>query len=135
MFGFWFDQTRGTCHAQKKHFSLELSVIKSNKAGLKTNPLGSRCVQKKGISFPYKHPIHPGRLTWNILMEGWKIIFLSKWVICRFHVNLPGCKPMTWGMGCFGAPSILRNFSGGEPGSNITRLHYIYNELGRPWHI
>ena len=25
-------------------------------------------------------------------MEGWKIIFLSKWVICRFHVNLPGCK-------------------------------------------
>ena len=26
-------------------------------------------------------------------MEVWKIIFLSKWVICRFHVNLPGCKP------------------------------------------
>ena len=25
-------------------------------------------------------------------MEVWKIIFLSKWVICRFHVNLPGCK-------------------------------------------
>ena len=24
-------------------------------------------------------------------MEVWKIIFLSKWVICRFHVNLPGC--------------------------------------------
>ena len=21
-----------------------------------------------------------------------QIIFLSKWVICRFHVNLPGCK-------------------------------------------
>ena len=36
--------------------------------------------------------IHPGRLTWNIIMEVWKIIFLSKWVICRFHVNLPGCK-------------------------------------------
>ena len=34
----------------------------------------------------------PGRLTWNIIMEVWKIIFLSKWVICRFHVNLPGCK-------------------------------------------
>ena len=27
----------------------------------------------------------------NIIMEVWKIIFLSKWVICRFHVNLPGC--------------------------------------------
>ena len=24
-------------------------------------------------------------------MEVWKIIFLSKWVICRFHVNLPEC--------------------------------------------
>ena len=34
---------------------------------------------------------HPGRWTWNIIMEVWKIIFLSKWVICRFHVNLPGC--------------------------------------------
>ncbi len=29
---------------------------------------------------------------WNIIMEVWKIIFLSKWVICRFHVNLPGCN-------------------------------------------
>ena len=35
--------------------------------------------------------IHPGRLTWNIIMEVWKIIFLSTWVICRFHVNLPEC--------------------------------------------
>ena len=34
----------------------------------------------------------PGRLTWNIIMEVLKIIFLSKWVICRFHVNLPGCS-------------------------------------------
>ena len=24
-------------------------------------------------------------------MEVWNIIFLSKWVMCRFHVNLPGC--------------------------------------------
>ena len=33
-------------------------------------------------------------------MKVWKIIFLSKWVICRFHVNLPGCKaslhPQCW---------------------------------------
>ena len=35
--------------------------------------------------------LHPWRLTWNIIMEVWKISFLSKWVICRFHVNLPGC--------------------------------------------
>ena len=41
-----------------------------------------------------KGGVHPGRLTWNIIMEVWKIIFLSKWVICRFYVNLPGCKLM-----------------------------------------
>ena len=28
----------------------------------------------------------------HVLMEVWKILFLSKWMICRFHVNLPGCK-------------------------------------------
>ena len=37
---------------------------------------------------------HPGRLTWNIVIGVWKIMFLSKWVICRFHVNLPGWN--TW---------------------------------------
>ena len=42
------------------------------------------------------HWIHPWRLTWNTIMEVWKIIFLSKWVICRFHVNLPGCKLCGW---------------------------------------
>ena len=36
--------------------------------------------------------VHPGRLTWKIFIGVWKIIFLSKWVICMFHVNLPGCK-------------------------------------------
>ena len=39
--------------------------------------------------------LHPGRSTWTIIMEVWKIIFLSKWVICRFHVYLPGC---IWGL-------------------------------------
>ena len=38
--------------------------------------------------------VHPGRLTWNIVIELWKIMFLSKWVICMFHVNLPGCNPL-----------------------------------------
>ena len=36
--------------------------------------------------------IHPWRLAWNIIMEVWKVMFLSKWVISRFHVNLPGCR-------------------------------------------
>ena len=39
--------------------------------------------------------IHPGRFTWNIIIEVWKIIFLSSWVICMFHVNLPGCTKKT----------------------------------------
>ena len=41
------------------------------------------------------YKLHPGRLTWTIIMEVWKIIFLFKWVICRFHVNLPGCTHPT----------------------------------------
>ena len=40
-----------------------------------------------------KNGIHPWRLTWNIIMEVCKIIFLSKRGIGRFHVNLPGCNP------------------------------------------
>ena len=39
---------------------------------------------------PKEWLIHPWRFTWNIIMEAWKIMFLSKWVICRFHLNLPG---------------------------------------------
>ena len=39
--------------------------------------------------------LHPGRLTWNII--PWRFgtsMFLSKWLICRFHVHLPGCIPL-----------------------------------------
>ena len=54
----------------------------------------------------WNHPLilHPGRITWNIIMEVWKIIFLSKCVICRFHVNLPGCNP--WSYLPTGHPSV-----------------------------
>ena len=34
--------------------------------------------------------LHPGRLTWNLKMMVWKMIFLFNWVVFRFHVNLPG---------------------------------------------
>ena len=59
-----------------------LSIIVDRSGGNEHKPW------EKSLSFP----VHPGRLTWTIMMEVWKIIFLSKWVICRFHVNLPGCK-------------------------------------------
>ena len=48
--------------------------------------------QRKSTGQILKSTVHPWKLTLNIIMEVWKIMFLSKWVICRFHVNLPGCK-------------------------------------------
>ena len=38
----------------------------------------------KNISTKHSSPqeVHPGRLTSNIVMEVWKIIFLFRWVIC-----------------------------------------------------
>ena len=36
--------------------------------------------------------IHPGKLIWNTIMEVWKMIFLCKWMIFRFHVNFQGCS-------------------------------------------
>ena len=56
---------------------------------IKDPPPKQKKSDPKGMFFL---PLQFGRLTWNIIMEAWKIIFLSKWVICRFHVNLPGCK-------------------------------------------
>ena len=47
---------------------------------------------KQSLNLRSSLQVHPGKLTWNIIMEVWKIIFLSKWVIGRFHVNLPGCS-------------------------------------------
>ena len=35
--------------------------------------------------------LHPGGLTWNIIVEVWFTSF-SKWLISRFHFNLPGCS-------------------------------------------
>ena len=49
------------------------------------------CENRGGGVVGWSWKLHPGRLTWNITMEVWKIIFLSKWFISRFHVNLPGC--------------------------------------------
>ena len=30
--------------------------------------------------------------TWNLKMKVWKMFFLFKWVIFRFHVSFPGCR-------------------------------------------
>ena len=92
---------------------------------------------KKPLWYPvhmyaYVH-VHPGRLTWNIIMEAWKIIFLSKWVICRFHVNLPGCIPiLLWSEQtlsiCLGKPGF------GEPSeSHEPERHANFPKNGWNW--
>ena len=32
-----------------------------------------------------------GKLPWNTTVKVWKMIFLYKWVIFRFHIYFPGC--------------------------------------------
>ena len=64
--------TRSTKHACKCHSLWELSWGKS------------KCKIKP-------EQLHPWRLTWNLIMEVWKISFLSTWVTFWLHVNLPGC--------------------------------------------
>ena len=34
--------------------------------------------------------LHPGKLTWNTIMEVWKMMFLFNLVIFMFHVNFQG---------------------------------------------
>ena len=46
--------------------------------------------------------VYPGRLTWNLKMMVWKMIFLFNWVIFRFHVILPGCISPSYRTPCGG---------------------------------
>ena len=66
--------------------------------------------------FSVPKTIHPWRLTWNIIMEVWKIMFLSKWVICRFHVNLPGCILFE--------KTISQRLNGLQPGTNRSGTNF-----------
>ena len=42
------------------------------------------------------HIIHPCKLTWHITVGVWKMGFLCKWMIFRFHVNFPGCTSSSY---------------------------------------
>ena len=48
-------------------------------------------------------------------MEVWKIIFLSKWGIGRFHVNLPGCNIFDMNHLAFTNPMNFETGSGQFP--------------------
>ena len=75
------------------------------------------------ITMVISHSLHPGKLTWNIIIGVWKIIFLSKWMICRFHVNLPGCN---WDDPPSGVPPcstmMTEHPTGHDDGLDIHRL-------------
>ena len=60
-------------------------------------------------------------------MEVWKIIFLSKWVICRFHVNLPRCT-LGGGFNQFAYSAV---FFGGNLGK-IPILDSIFQRVCKP---
>ena len=44
--------------------------------------LKSDWIWKRNVSLQ----LYPWRLTWNIIMEVWKMIFLFNWVICMFRL-------------------------------------------------
>ena len=67
------------------HLAMGFETFKTLKTQLDVSEF-SKKLCAHGVGFW----LHPWRLTWNIIMEVWKIIFLSKWMICRFHVNIPG---------------------------------------------
>ena len=50
-------------------------------------------------------PLLPWNLRWNLKMEVWKMIFLFRWVLFRFHVEFQGCS--YWKTSCCSFPSTL----------------------------
>ena len=78
-------------HISRRHLrflALDLALKHTKK---KTHEKKSHEPWKNLFKFILTNKVHPWRLTWNIIMDVWKIIFLSKLVICRLHVNLAGC--------------------------------------------
>ena len=77
-------------HNQPKATPLDLKRLQGTFLGKKNNNNNKLKRQKS-----WELAFGPTPLKINmehIIMKVWKIIFLSKWVICMFHVNLPGCK-------------------------------------------
>ena len=69
------------------------------KKGHSVQILKPMVIRQSKREFPnFRKIIHPGRLTWNLNMMVWKMIFLFNWVIFRFQpFNLPGCiQPQLW---------------------------------------
>ena len=79
---------RKKSHPQKKN-SAQVSAENSN---LDTGQ-GTASGKHQGWNRnPLKCGYTPQNLTWNPKMKAWKMFFLFKWVIFRFHVSFLGCK-------------------------------------------
>ena len=50
--------------------------------------------KKRWIPTSHIVGLHPRRLTWNLKIMVWKMIFLFQGYILRFHVNLRGCTSL-----------------------------------------
>ena len=78
-------------------WNLEMMVSNRNLRDSKGPPFSGSMFVSGGAIFAYRsvisNIIHPGKLTWNLKMEVWKMIFLFKQVIFRFHVSFRGCIP------------------------------------------
>ena len=68
--------------------------------------------------------LHPGRLTWKPKMEVWKIIFLSKWVICRFQPLIFQAVVTSW---FYGSPCQIARSS---PSPKLQQCRAVKYGLG-----
>ena len=105
-----------------------LKMVVSNR-----NLLFQRSIFRCYVSFQGGFSLDlPGRLTWNRTIEVWKIIFLSKMVICRFHVNLQ-CVTIThicaeWDWKIFSYMNTIKNISSIYEGK-----YFIHGAYGISW--
>ena len=74
----------------KQYDQHDLSDAKSGPGGHRSSLVQEKHGPGRVFLCFFKDGIHPGRLTWNLKMMVWKMIFLLNWAIFRFHVNLPG---------------------------------------------
>ena len=69
----------------------DLTFVEKPSAGEKEHHCWTICFWLEQQKPYFPQTVHPGKLTWNIVMEVWKMIFLFNWVSFLFHVNFQGC--------------------------------------------
>ena len=88
----------------------------------------------RGCTFIKKSP----RLFFQQKMEVWKMIFLFKWAIVRFHVDFLGCKLFQWEISdidrCFGfVLRHCRRWQWHHPRRQLWRENFVKNDGLPTW--